>query len=127
MPNFKAIIDKQVNNAFDKLLAPGGLTEAVDFKFFVSSGVYDVENDTYNTEWNTVEKVAVIASKATEDDRKDHGAISSDTKLVLPAAKLPSKPETDTDKVIRGGEEWDVRKTAEVPGDSIYLVFIYRT
>lgn len=128
MANLAQIIDRQITNAFDKLLAPGGLTEQVTFKFFVSDGAYDIETDTIATAWNDVPGVSVVAAKPTYDDMKQHGAIAADMKLILPASKLPSKPEADTDKVVRAnGEEWDVRKTIEVPGGAIYIVYIFMT
>ncbi len=128
MPDFAKIIDRQITRAFDKMLAPGGLTEEVTFKFFVSDGVYDVVSDTTSAEWDDVEDINVVVAKVSYDDMKDHGAVAADMKILVPASKLPAEPEADTDKVVRAdGKEWDVRKTVGVPGRALYIIYIYLT
>lgn len=127
MTNFKNLIDQQVTRAFDSLLTPGQLTEAVTFKRFISAGQYDPVLDTTTVVWEDT-PVSAIVSKPTEDDMKDHGVIGSDAKLVFPGSKLTYDPETDTDKVVRAnGELWDIRKTVGVPGRGVLIVFIFRT
>lgn len=128
MVDFSRIMNREVTKAFDRLLTPGGLVEEVTFKFYVSEGIYDVELDTTEIVWNDVENVNVVVAKPTSDDMKDSSVIRTDVKLILPGSKLPSTPETDTDKVVRAnGEIWDVRKTMDVPGRSVIIVYIYRT
>lgn len=127
MANFKALIDREVTKAFNNLLTPGGLTEEVTFQLLQSLGEYDPETDTTEAVYDDA-AFEVIASKATEDDAKDHGIIRSDTKLVFPGTFLAVEPQVDTDKVLRAnGEVWDIRKTVGVPGRGILQVFIYRT
>lgn len=122
------IIKQQVANAYTNILGPGGLTEEVTVKYFVSAGEYNVEEDTTETIWNDVPEVMAIVAKPGFDDVKDHKVVFTDAKLIIPGPFLPSEPEVDTDKVIRAnGEEWDIRKVVGVPGSSVWLVFIYRT
>jgi len=122
------IIKQQVSNAFTNILGPGGLTESVTLRYFVSEGVFDVENDTAAPVFKDVPAVLAVVSKPGFDDVKDHKVIFTDAKLVIPGPFLPSEPQVDTDKVIRAnGEEWDIRKVVGVPGSSVWLVFIYRT
>lgn len=122
------IIKQQVSNAFTNILGPGGLTEEVTFKFFVSAGTFDVEADTAIPEYNSVPKVLAVVAKPGFDDTKNSNVIFSDAKLVIPGPFLPQEPEPDTDVVIRkNGEEWAIRKVVGVPGSSVWIVFIYRT
>lgn len=123
----KDIIDQQVANAFNNVLAPGGLTETVQFRVFKGQGEYDVENDTYETTYEDTE-VVVVVTKPGFDDVKNHEVIFSDAKLIFPGSFLAIDPEPDTDKVIRAnGEEWDVKKVVGVPGRGVLIVYIYRT
>lgn len=122
------IIKQQVSNAFTNVLGPGGLTESVTVRYFVSEGDFDVEADTAVPVFNDVPAVLAVIAKPSFDDVKDHKVIFTDAKLVIPGPFLPAEPQTDTDKVIRAnGEEWDIRKVIGVPGGSVWLVFIYRT
>ena len=122
------IIKQQVSNAFTNVLGPGGLTEAVTVKYFVSEGTFNVEDDTAEPDYNDVEDVLVVVAKPSFDDVKNHKVIITDAKLVIPGPFLPSEPQADTDKVVRAnGELWDIRKVVGVPGSSVWLVFIYRT
>lgn len=122
------IIKQQVTNAFTNVLAPGGLTESITAKYYVSDGVYDVETDTTQPVWNDVPDVLAVVAKPSFDDVKDHKVIFTDAKLVIPGPLLPAELQADTDKVVRAnGELWDVRKVIGVPGGSVWLVFIYRT
>lgn len=122
------IIKQQVSNAFTNILGPGGLTESVTLRYFVSDGVYDVDTDTTTPVYNDVEEVLAVVAKPGFDDVKDHKVVFTDAKLIIPGPFLPSEPQVDTDKVIRAnGEEWDIRKVVGVPGNSVWLVFIYRT
>lgn len=122
------IIKQQVSNAFTNILAPGGLTESVTVRYFVSEGVFDVEADTAEPVYNDVNDVVVVVTKPSFDDVKDHKVVFTDAKLVIPGPFLPAEPEVDTDKVIRAnGEEWDIRKVVGVPGGGVWLVFIFRT
>lgn len=122
------IIKQQVSNAFTNILGPGGLTESITLRYFVSDGVFDVENDTTTPVHNDVADVLAVVAKPGFDDVKDHKVVFTDAKLVIPGPFLPSEPQVDTDKVIRAnGEEWDIRKVVGVPGGSVWLVFIYRT
>ncbi len=122
------IIKQQVSNAFTNILGPGGLTESVTVRYFVSAGVFDVDADTAVPVFNDVSDVLAIVSKPGFDDVKDHKVIFTDAKLIIPGPFLPTEPEVDTDKVIRAnGEEWDIRKVVGVPGSSVWLVYIYRT
>lgn len=121
-------IKRIISNAFTNTLAPGGLTESVTFKYFVSEGTYDVESDTTTPVWNDVADVTSVVAKPGFDDVKDHKVIFTDAKLIVPGPFLPSEPEVDTDKVVRAnGELWDIRKVIGVPGSSVWIVFIYRT
>jgi hypothetical protein len=122
------IIKRQIANAFTNTLGPGGLTESITVKYFVSAGDFDVEEDTAVPVFNDVEEVLAVVAKPSFDDVKDHKVIFTDAKLVIPGPFLPAEPQADTDKVIRAnGEEWDIRKVVGVPGGSVWLVFIYRT
>lgn len=122
------IINQQVSNAFTNVLGPGGLTESVTVRFFVSAGEFDVEEDTAVPTYNDVAGVLAVVAKPSFDDVKDHKVIFTDAKLVIPGPFLPSEPQADTDRVIRAnGEEWDIRKVVGVPGGSVWLVFIFRT
>jgi hypothetical protein len=122
------IIKQQVANAFTKTLAPGGLTESITVKYYVSAGVFNVENDTAEPVWNDVEDVVSVVTKPGFDDTKNHGVLFSDAKLVIPGPFLPAEPQADTDKVVRAnGEVWDIRKVVGVPGGAVWLVYIYRT
>jgi hypothetical protein len=117
-----------VSNAFTNILGPGGLTESVTVRYYVSAGEFNVEEDTAVPVFNDVTDVLAIVSKPSFDDVKDHKVIFTDAKLVIPGPFLPSEPQADTGKVVRAnGEEWDIRKVVGVPGGSIWLVFIYRT
>ena len=122
------IIKQQVANAFTNVLGPGGLTENVTVRYFVSAGEFNVEEDTAVPVYNDVADVLAVVAKPSFDDVKDHKVIFTDAKLVIPGPFLPAEPQADTDKVIRAnGEEWDIRKVVGVPGGSVWLVFIYRT
>lgn len=122
------IIKQQVVNAFVKTLAPGGLTETVQFKFLTSAGVFNVEDDTTTAAYNTVPDVLAVVAKPGFDDTKNSNVIFSDAKLIIPGPFLPQEPEPDTDMVVRAnGEEWAIRKVVGVPGQSVWIVFIYRT
>ena len=122
------IIKQQVTNVFTNILAPGGLTESVTFRYFVSPGVFNVEDDVAEPVFEDVEDVLAIVAKPSFDDVKDHKVIFTDAKLVIAGPLLPSEPQADTGKVVRAnGEEWDIRKVIGVPGGSVWLVFIYRT
>lgn len=125
------IIKQQVSNAFTNILGPGGLTESVTMRYYVSAGTYNVEEDTIEDVYNNVPEVIAVVSKPGFDDHKDHGALFTDAKLLIPGPFLPSEPQADTDKVIRRinnvDEEWDIRKVVGVPGSSLWIVFIYRT
>jgi len=122
------IIKQQVVNAFNNTLKPGGLTEDVTFKYYVSEGVYDVDADTKVPVYNDVTDVTVVKAKPSFDDTKGGEVIFTDAKLIIPGPFLPSEPQADTDKVIlANGEEWDIRKVIGVPGQGVWLVFIYRT
>lgn len=122
------IIKQQVTNAFTNVLAPGGLTESVTVRYYVSAGVFNVEDDVAEPVFNDVEDVLAIVAKPSFDDVKDHKVIFTDAKLVIPGPLLPAEPQADTGKVVRAnGEEWDIRKVVGVPGSAVWLVFIYRT
>lgn len=122
------LIKQQVTNAFTNILAPGGLTESITLKYYVSEGVYNVEDDTSETVYNDVPEILAIVAKPSFDDVKDHGVVFTDAKLIIPGPFLPSEPQVDTDKVLRAnGELWDIRKTIGVPGGGAWTVFIFRT
>ena len=122
------IIKQQVTNAFTNILGPGGLTESVTVRYYVSDGEYDVETDTTEPVYNDVAEVLAVVAKPSFDDVKNHKVIFSDAKLIIPGPFLASEPEADTDKVLRAnGELWDIRKVVGVPGSSVWLVYIYRT
>ena len=122
------IIKQQVTNVFTNVLAPGGLTELVTFRYFTSAGVFNVEEDVAEPTYDDVEDVIALVAKPSFDDVKDHKVIFTDAKLVIAGPLLPSEPQADTGKVVRAnGEEWDIRKVIGVPGGSVWLVFIYRT
>lgn len=126
MPNFAKIMQDRVANAYDKLLAPGGLTETITFRFITDTGTYDPIADEIVPTFDE-ESVACVVSKPTEDDAKDHDVLSTDAKLVVPGTKLTQDPEADIDYVLRAGEQWDVRKVVGVPGRAVVIVYIYRT
>lgn len=121
------IIQQQVSKAFTNILAPGGLTESVTVKYFVSAGTFDVAADTAEPVWNNVAGVTAVVARPSADDAKNHAVLFTDAKLVIPGPFLPSEPQAETDKVIRAnGEVWDIRKVVGVPGQSVWLVYIFR-
>lgn len=128
MPNFKKLIDREINKGFDNFFQRGNLTEEVTFRFMGEAGEYNVETDSIDVSYVDVGGIHPIVGSPSEDDMRDNDVLKTDATLTLPTAKLPQKPAADTDKVIRAnGELWDIRKVMGVPGESIYCIYIYRT
>lgn len=128
MARLADIVAKQIDQSFTNIFGKEGFTESITFKLFVSAGEYDVETDTTLEVWNDVVVKDVIVAKPGSDDMKAHQeVIVTDAKLIVPGLKLPSLPEADTDKVIRGGLTWDVRKVVGVPGDAVIIIYVYLT
>lgn len=128
MADFAALIETLVGNAYTNILAPGGLTETVTLRYFVSNGVYDAENDTNTPVYSNVPGVVAVAAKPTFEDVRDHNVVFTAIKLIIQGVQVPNDLKTETDKVIRpNGETWSVSKTVGVPGRGIFLVFIVRT
>ena len=128
MARLADIVAKQIDQSFTNIFGKGGFTEEITFRFFQTAGEYDVETDTQADVFNNITVKDVIVAKPGSDDMKDNQEVFvTDAKLIIPGLKLPAAPEPDTDKVIRDGLEWDVRKTVGVPGDAVIIVFIYLT
>lgn len=128
MARLADIVAKQIDQSFTNIFGKEGFTESIIFKFFQTAGEYDAETDTQADVFNDITVKDVIVAKPSSDDMKEHQeVVATDAKLIVPGLKLPAAPEVDTDKVMRGGLEWDVRKTVGVPGDAVILVFIYLT
>lgn len=127
MANLKEIIDQQIANAYTNILAPGGLTETVTFRYFVSAGTFNVEDDTNDPVYEDVEDVVVVAAKPTFQDVTEQNVVFNDVKLIVQGVDLPRDLEVETDKVIRTTGEWNVKKTIGVPGRGIFIVFVSQT
>ncbi len=135
MADYAALIQSLVGNAYNNILAPGGLTETVTLRFFVSNGVYDAENDTTNPVYNDIPGIIAVAAKPTFEDVRDHNVVFTSTKLIIQGVDVPQEFNTETDKVVRmigppGAQTqqvWSVSKDVGVPGRGIYIVFVART
>lgn len=125
--NFADLIHQQINNAFQNILVPGGLTLDVTFKYFVSAGDYDPETDTTNPVFNDVAGVDVVETKITVDDMAEYAVLKTDKKLIVPGQYIPQDLEPEVDRVTYNSETWHIRKTVGVPGRGVFIVFIYRT
>lgn len=112
-----------IPNIFQNVL--GGFTKDIVIKYYTSAGVYNAETDTNTPVFTDSDPITVTAVRTTIEDVKNHGAQMADTKLIVPAKDV-AKPDTDTDKVVLDGLEWAISKIGEVPGDSIYLIFVCR-
>ncbi|ARK07412.1 hypothetical protein LAV_00012 [Sphingobium phage Lacusarx] len=123
--DYGALMKRLVADAIKNKM--GGLTKTVTFRFFVSAGTYDPDTDSVTPVYEDVSDVVVVAAKPTFDDVTQRNVVFSDMKLLVPGTSIPKEPQTDTDMVIVNNEEWQVRKTVGVPGESLYLVFIHRT
>lgn len=135
MTDFAALIQTLVGNAYNNILAPGGLTETVTLRYFVSAGEYDAVNDTTSPVYNDVTGVIAVAAKPTFEDVRDHNVVFTTTKLILQGTEVPFDFKTETDKIVRmvgtpGAqveEVWSVAKAVGVPGRGIFLIFVSRT
>jgi hypothetical protein len=123
--DYAALTQKLVADAIGNKLP--GLTKTVTLHYFVSDGGYDAESDSNSPVYNDVTGVVCIAAKPTFADVQDHGAVFTDTKLVIPGTSMPAELQVETDKVTLDGKEWQVRKCVGVPGRSVFLVFVLRT
>lgn len=126
--NLSKLIQQQVGNAFTNVLGKGGLTEDITVRYITGDGTYDVTTDTHVPEFSDVPVKNVLVARPSFDDMEKHGALSADAKIIIPGGFIQTEPEADTDKVIRtDGTEWDIRKSVGVPGDGVYILYIYRT
>ncbi len=129
--DFGALTQNLVADAIKNKLP--GLTKTVVLHYFVSDGGYDPETDSNSPVYDDVPDVVCVAAKPTFQDVQDHGAVFTDTKLIIPGKFVPKElqPETDKvsiiDKFTQAAETWEVRKCVGVPGDSVFIVFVNRT
>jgi hypothetical protein len=124
MANLKTLIDQQIANAFNNILAPGGLTVEITVRFLVSNGEWDPVTEETNPIYNDVPKVTCVLAKPGSTDVKDHGVSLTDGKLIIPGTFIPQEPDTDTDRVILNGREWNIRKGVGVPGQGVYILYV---
>lgn len=124
MANFKEIIDQQVANAFNNILAPGGLTTSLTLSYLVSQGEYDPVTETTNPVMNDVSGIVAVLAKPAFEDVRDHGVSLTGGKLIVPGSFIPAEPNTDTDRAIFNGRSWNIHKCVGVPGQGIYLIFV---
>jgi hypothetical protein len=122
MADYSTLINKLVGNAFSKQLP--GLTKQIEIHYYVSAGTYDEDTDTTEPVWSKYKDITCVAAKPTMADVTDRGALFSDTKLIVPGTFIPGEPDTDTDRVIMGGKEWNIRKVVGVPGEGVWLIFV---
>lgn len=122
--DYGALTQKLVADAIANKLP--GLTKTVVLHYFVSDGGYDAESDSNTPVYKDVPGVVCIAAKPTFADVQDHGAVFTDTKLIIPGKFMPAELRVETDKVTLDGAEWQVRKCVGVPGGSVFIVFVLR-
>lgn len=127
MATLKEIIDQQVTNAFNNVLAPGGLTETVTLRYLLSTGTFNVETDTLETEYLDVPDVVVVAAKPTYQDVTEQNVVFTDTKLIIPGTAVPRDFEVETDSIIRADGTWNIKKTVGVPGRGAFIVYVHQT
>jgi hypothetical protein len=68
-----------------------GLTKTMTLHYFVSDGGYNAESDSNSPVYNDVPDVVCIAAKPTFADVQDHGAVFTDTKLIIPGKFMPAE------------------------------------
>ncbi len=125
MADYSALTKKLVANAVIRQIP--GLNRKVDFKLFVSKGVYDADTDTRDDIYNVIADVVVVEVKPTMQDVTNYGVSASTKKLLVPGASLPKPPSNEADKVVIGGIVLNISKVIGVPGDSLFTVFVSET
>jgi hypothetical protein len=123
MADYKKLIQDQVAKAFE-LLKQGNLTKEAVVRYFVSEGKYDAETDKKPIVWDSTDPVTVIVVKPSYGDVKERNVVFTDAKLLVPGTAIPKEPDTDTDRVLMDGREWNIRKSVGVPGEGIYILFV---
>lgn len=124
MANFKDIIDQQIANVFNNVIAPGGLSVDLTISYLVSQGEYDPVTETTNPVTNVVSGIVAVLAKPSFTDSRDHGVSLTDGKLLVPGSFIPAEPNTDTDRALFNNRSWNIRKCVGVPGQGIYIIYV---
>lgn len=98
----------------------------VSFEYFSSQGDYDAENDTWNPVYDPIVVKSVPVLRSTEDDKKKYGVEEKTDKIIVPGNWLPAAMET-SDRVKIAGVVAPISKTIGVPGDVVYILFVFIT
>jgi hypothetical protein len=107
-----------VQKAFQKL---GDLPTEITYTR-VQPGVYDPDTDTTaDTTASYVIKAPLVGLTEAEQDWWPADLITQ--KVLIAGRDLPIVPQAD-DRIIISGVTWSVRKVRQVPGQSLYIVFI---
>lgn len=96
------------------------------FDFFSSEGEYDAENDTSTPVYAPQITKTVPVVRVTTEDMQKHGVEAKTAKIIVPGNWLPQAMET-SDRVLIDGVISPIRKTVGVPGDVVYLIFVFQT
>ncbi len=98
----------------------------VTFDFLTSTGDYDAENDSVNEVYDSYGPFEVPVVRTTSEDLSQYSVEKTDSKIIVPGNWLPNAMEA-SDRVRIAGQIWVVRKTVDVPGNVVYILFVRRT
>lgn len=92
----------------------------------VSVGSYTVATDAVAKTETTYANVPCVQTKLVEDDLEWFPANMKGQKLLIAYNDLPIVV-TDDDYVLIGGVKWEIVKIREVPGNSLWILFVKAT
>ena len=90
---------------------------------FVVPGVYDPATDAITSTNTVVTNVPAVPTKLKSNEVDWFPADVNTQRLLIAAVDLPSAP-TTSDYVTIDDVVWSVRRITQVPGNSLYIIFV---
>lgn len=112
----------QVKKVFAKALKDG-FAELVVYNA-VTVGAYDTATDTRTVTTETVENLPAVPVGLSKQEVDYFPANRRTVKLLISALDLGTLVPKETDYVLISGTRWDVKRVKEVPGMSLWTLYL---
>lgn len=119
MPALKDKIAKQVQKALQTV---GDLAITLTY-VYVTVGSYDVATDTQTTTTLSYPGVTAVSVALTEAEVDYFPGNRNTQKLLIAALDIGAQPKSE-DYVLIDGVKWEVKRVKNVPGKSLYIIFV---
>lgn len=119
MPALKDKVAKQVQKALQTV---GDLALTLTY-VYVTVGAYDASTDTLSSTTLSYPDVTAVSVSLTEAEVDYFPGNRNTQKLLIAALDIGAPPKVE-DYVLIEGTKWEVKRVKNVPGKSLYIIFV---